>query len=159
MTVPTWVSDFKEIIQTVLAGSIGFLSSYFIEAYKKRKSPKEQDSIAFKNITDAANDSVVTQKTVIDMLDDRLTKDRIYYNDLIDRSKKDCEQKIMSMKDLYDGIIQDLQGQILKGMEENLTLGRSVRELTQNKNELERKVEDLTAKLLKYETTHPKNDE
>lgn len=152
MTLPTWWPDLQEIIQTIVTGLIGFFSAYGLERLKKRKTPKEEESLALKTITDASNENVITSQKVIDMLDFRLANDKLYYESLIERSKKECQQKIDSMKELYDGMIRDLQAQLLKGTEDNLNMSREIRILTSDKNNLERRVGDLQMQLNKYES-------
>lgn len=152
MTSPTWFTDFQEIIQTIIAGLFGAFTAYIIEWYRKRKTPKEQEATALKTITDASNENVVTSQKLVEMLDIRLEKEKAYYEGLIERSKKECQEKINSMKELYDGMMLDLQSQVLKGTEENLNMSREIRVLTSEKNELQRKVGELQMRLGKYES-------
>jgi len=137
---------------TAISGSaFGFLASWFLEWYKKKKNPTELESSVMKNANDAANETIMTSQKVIEMLDERLKKEKDWYEELISRSKKECESKIENMKQIYDAVIEDLQAKIIKEGIEKTDLGNQVAALTVDKNLLQKKVFDLENKLNRYE--------
>lgn len=139
-------TNWQEALQTLLAGILGFLASLAIEWYKKKKNPEEVESNIIKNLTSSANDSIVTYQKVVDMLDDRMVKEKDYFNGEIERSKSECESKISEMKVNYDQIIKDLE-------RKNTTLNEKVITLTREKNILQVEVVELRNTLLRYENS------
>lgn len=151
---PLTLTDTQEqLLISLSSGLFGFAASWVLEWYKKRKNPKEIEDSVMKNANDAANETIMTSQKVIEMLDTRLEKEKIYYNLLIERSKKECEEKISSMKETYDAIIEDLQAKVIKGDAE-------IQVLTGEKNTLQQEVLELQNQLKRYEsvTVHPKSE-
>ena len=140
-TLPEWL---KTLITSISGGIAGVLSAWAIEWYKKRKKPRLEEVEVVSQLTTSAKDNIATTQGVVDLLEGRILKERQYYEQLIERSKKDCEDQISDMKAVYDRIIEDLQAQIIKGKNENTELSRQVDNLTTDKNTLQRKVADLT---------------
>jgi len=142
------LSDNQETVLTTIGGGVlGWIGSWLLEWYKKRKNPKEVEDSVMKNANDAANETIMTSQKVIEMLDTRLEKEKIYYNLLIERSKKECEEKISSMKERYDAIIEDLQAKIIKGDGE-------IQVLMGEKNTLQEEVLELQNQLKRYENAN-----
>ena len=141
----------KTLFSTVAGSGFGFLASFVIEWYKKRKLPREEDRDAATQLISAAKENVATSQSIVDLLDNRLGKERTYYESLIERSKKECESQIGEMKRLYDDTISDLQAQIIKSNDEKATLSKQVDNLTLDKNALQKEVSELKERLRKYE--------
>ncbi len=140
-TLPEWL---KTLITSISGGIAGVLSAWAIEWYKKRKKPRLEEVEVVSQLTTSAKDNIATTQGLVDLLEGRILKEREYYEQLIERSKRDCEDQISDMKAVYDRIIEDLQAQIIKGKNENTELSRQVDSLTTDKNTLQRKVADLT---------------
>ena len=140
-TLPEWL---KTLLTSASGGVAGILSAWAIEWYKKRKNPRLEDAEVVTQLTTSAKDNIATTQGVVDLLEGRLTKEREYYDKLVERSKKDCENQIADMKSIYDKIIDDLQAQIIKGKNENTELSRQVNQLTTDKNKLQQEVASLT---------------
>ena len=139
------------LVSTTIGSLVGFSSSFIIEWYKKKKPPRDADREAANQIVIAAKDNVATTQNVIDLLEGRLEKEREYYDGLIERSKKDCQNQITDMKQQYDNTIEDLQAQIIKGNSEKNELSKQVEKLTVEKTALQVEVSDLKERLTKYE--------
>ena len=152
MSFPYEIADWQTgIISTAVGGIIGFLASFIIEWYKKKKLPRMEDRDAASQLVTATKDNIATTQSVIDLLEGRLEKERLYYDTLIDRSKKDCEDQIIDMKKIYDDIVGDLQAQIITGNMEKNELSKQVEKLTEEKTTLQKEVSELKDRLTKYE--------
>lgn len=138
----------KGTITSLLYGILGFLSSFLIEWYKKRKNPKEENIDISGKIVTAAKENVETAKNLIDVLDERLQHERKYFEDKIEQSKKDCEEKISDLKLKYDKIFSDAQ---IKNDEEKRELSQKITQLQIDKELLQKQVGELTERLKKYE--------
>ena len=150
--MPTPLTNGQETLLSALGGTfLGYLSTFAIEWYKKRRNPKEVEVELSEKINQAASENVATTQKVIDILDARLISERVYYDDLIRRGKEDCQNQILRMKEEYDEIIEDLQTKIIRGTAENAELNRQVVNLTNDKNVLQQEVIDLKVRLKKYE--------
>lgn len=147
MGFPVLTDNQETILTTVGGGILGWIGSWLLEWYKKRKNPKEIEDSIMKNANDAANETILTSQKVIEMLDTRLEKEKVYYDGLIERSKKECEEKISSMKETYDAIIEDLQAKVIKG-------DAKIQVLTGEKNTLQEEVLELQKQLHRYETAN-----
>lgn len=145
LTIP---DEMRGTITSFLYGALGFLSSFLIEWYKKRKSPKEENIDISGRIVTAAKENVETAKSLIDVLDERLQQERKYFEDKIEQSKKDCEEKISDLKEKYDKILSDAQ---TKNDEEKRELSQKITQLQIDKEVLQKQVEELTERLRKYE--------
>lgn len=91
--------DWHAIIQSVGGYLGGFLSSLGIEWYRKRKSKPEEKADVTEGINKAALDNVITAQKVSDMLEERLLKDKEYYEERMDQSKKDCIERINELNE------------------------------------------------------------
>lgn len=140
--------DTKNIIISILSGLFGFFSSIAIEWYKKRKNPKEMDASISGTINSAAKENVETAQSLVELLDQRLAKERIYYEDQIARSKISCEEKIMELKTNYDRALFNVQ---IKGEQEKFELSKEIDQLKRDKVSLQFQVTDLQTRLGKYE--------
>ena len=151
MDYATWPEWVKALVTSLGGGIGGIATGWAIEWYKKKKKPRLEDIEVAAQLTTSAKDNVATAKenvatsqALVDLLEGRLTKEREYYEGLIERSKKECENQITDMKNIYDRIIEDLQAQIIKGKNENTELSRQVNNLTNDKNKLQQEVASLT---------------
>jgi DNA-binding protein H-NS len=157
--MPLILSDTEiTVISTILASVIALLGSVLIEWYKKRKTKKEEliidrDSSAdfAGKINKAALDNIQATQTIIDLLEERIQKERIYFTDLLDKSKADCLHQIEEMKVGYDSIIELLKSdnealniKINKYSKENLDLSVQVAKQ-------ETQITELKRRLSKYE--------
>jgi hypothetical protein len=125
----------------LFSGLFGFLSSVFIEWFKKRKNPKEVETDISYKINTAAKDNVATAQSVIDILDDRLAKERVYYEDQIGRSKHSCEDKILELKNYYESQIVELKKHYDRALFDVQIKGEQERLLRENKNPKEAREE------------------
>lgn len=149
------IDNFKEIPDDVrntltglVYGFIGFLSSFAIEWYKKRKNPKEQEADISNKLVSSAKDNVEIAQNVIDLLEDRLKSEREYYDGKIEQSKVDCESQIIRLKESYDRALYEAQK---KNEIEKKVLSDKITQLEIDKESLQKQVLDLTERLRKYE--------
>ena len=149
----------KSIITTLIGGALGFVTSIILKYVEKKKPIEEREADAVKNITDAANDTVITTQKVIEILDSRLQKDREYYDELIDRSRKDCELKIETLKIEHSQQMEDIQSQMIKSENEKVIMGERIEQLELEKTALQKRVDELTIRLKKYENGAGKTGE
>lgn len=151
MPIPTSISEIPESWVSAIGGTIfGFLSNFLLEWYKK-KSKKETDAVVIGQIASAANQSVLTAKELMDIMDERSERDTKYYEELIERAKEDCQLSISKMKSEYDEKIEKLKSEIVKTNEEKAELLKKVEELTKDKNSLQQEVTELKNRLQRYE--------
>lgn len=151
--------DTKNILISLASGLLGFASSLFVEWFKKRKNPKEVETDISYKINTAAKDNVATAQSVIDILDDRLSKERVYYEEQIDRSKHSSDDKILELKEYYENKILELKKYYdkalfdvqIKGEQEKFELSKEIEQLKLDKVFLQSQVSDLQTRLGKYE--------
>jgi hypothetical protein len=140
--------DVKKTLTGLLYGFIGFLSSFAIEWYKKRRNPKEVDTEISTKLVISAKDNVEIAQNVIDLLEERLKSEREYYDSKINQSKTDCEEQIMRLKNNYDKALYEVQK---KNEDEKKELSDKIDQLQLDKQNLQKEVAELRERLKQYE--------
>lgn len=141
--------DIKNILTAIISGTIGYIGSLLVEVYKKRKYPREIESEVVTKINSAASENIQTAKELVDLLDERLKKEREYFEDQILRSKQSCDEKILELKTNYDKALYDVQ---IKGEQEKFELMQKIKKLEVDKEDLQTQVTELKDRLKKYES-------
>lgn len=139
--------DIKTFISNLVFGLVGFLSSIIIEAYKKRKVPKNQEEIV-SQINLAASDNIRTAQDLLDVVEDIRKKERIYFLEQIDRSQKESEEKINKVTMDYNSALEDVRK---KAEQEKMELMEKIHRLEKDKENLQIEVKELKARISKYE--------
>lgn len=144
--------DIKTFISNIIFGLVGFFSSILIEAYKKRKVPKNQEEIV-SQINLAASDNIRTAQDLLDVVEDIRKKERIYFLEQIDRSQKESEEKIDKVTMEYNTALDLVRK---KAEDEKLELMRKIDQLEKDKENLQIEVKKLKLILSKYEGSEHK---
>ena len=84
-----------------------------------------------------------------------LAEERSYNDSQIYKSRRECEDKIVVLEDLYKKEIENLRKEVNETKEENVSLKSKITELTKDKEKLVIQVFDLTERLKKYEIANP----
>lgn len=138
----------QDLFLVLSSSSLTFFGSWFIEWFKKRKNKMQEVGDVSSAISGAAKETVDSAKTIIDILDERLQKEREYFTSKIEESKRDCEKKISEMKAVYEGEMYNFK---LLADQEKFELRKEIDKLKKEKNELEEKVEILQERINEYE--------
>lgn len=140
--------DIRNTLNGLLYALIGFISSFSIEWYKKRRDPKEVDANISNSLVSSAKENVEIAQSLIDLMENRLQSERAYYDDKIDQSKADCEDKIIHLKENYDKALYEVQR---KNDAEKKELSDKIEQLQIDKKSLQIEVAELRERLRKYE--------
>jgi len=151
MDFPTLADWQIALITTISGGIMGITTSLVVKWYERRKPTRVSDTEYAKQIADAASDTVTVSQKVIDLLDARLTREREYYDKVIERLNHDFNDQLAEMKTEHDSTISDLQSRITKGEKEKENLSKQVAQLTLEKEGLQREVTDLQERLKNYD--------
>lgn len=146
--------DIKNILTAIISGVVGYASSLLVEVYKKKRNPRELESEVVTKINSAASENIQTAKELVDLLDERLKKEREYFEGEILRSKQQCDEKILELKKNYDRALYDVQ---IKGEQEKFELMRKIKKLEVDKEDLQTQVTELKDRLKKYESENEEN--
>ena len=138
----------RDIILVLVSSLIGFFSNAVIEVIKKRKNPREVESLVTSQISSAAKEAVETQHSVITMLDERLASERVYFEEQLEKYKKTFEESILEMQIKYE---KELYAVKISGEQEKFKLSRQIDQLQKDKIHLQAQVSDLEARLSKYD--------
>lgn len=141
--------EIRNTLTGLLYGVLGFLSSFAIEWYKKRRNPKEVDADVSNKLVTSAKDNVEIAQNVIDLLEDRLKSEREYYDSKIAQSKMDCEDQILRLKTSYDKALFEVQK---KNDAEKKELSDKIEKLQVDKQNLQIEVDEFRERLKKYES-------
>lgn len=141
------------IVIIFISWVLGFISNLAIEAFKKRKNPRELDSSVTSEISSAAKDTIEASRSIVVMLDERLASERVYFDEQIEKSKKDCEEKIKEMQLRYERELYQVR---INGEQEKYELSKQIDQLKKDKTHLQEQVSSLEARLSKYESLEHK---
>lgn len=127
-----------QLLVNVVSALIGAGSSIIIQWLAKKRTPIEEKNQTTDTQTQAAAKNVATAIEVNNMLTGLLEKQRNYFDEQLEESRRACHQQIETMR---DNISEEYNDIINKMKDEQ-------RRVT---DELTRKVIELRAKLSKYE--------
>lgn len=141
----------QDLFLILSSSFLTFFGSWFIEWFKKRKNKIQEVGDVSSAISGAAKESVDTVKTVIEILDERLQKEREYFISKIEESKIECEKKISDMKLKYEGEMANFK---LLADQEKFELRREIDKLKSDKKVLAEMVKELQDRLSVYDNKH-----
>lgn len=128
-----------QLLANLVSGLLGAGSSIVIQWIAKKRSPAEEKNERTDAQTNAAAKNVATAIEVNNMLKGLLEKQRAYFDEQLEESRKACHTQIENLRenlsDEYNDIINKM-----KLEQKNVT------------DELTRKIIELRARLSQYET-------